>query len=188
MGRLIFILGGARSGKSGYAQELAKAEAERFGKGVLYVATATARDEEMARRVAHHRHSRPSGWRTVEEPHRVSRVIQGVDADSGALIVDCLTLLLSNILFDQRVGHPRVEGREQEKEQAVMEEIERILQAARGCPATVILVSNEVGQGVVPPTAAGRLFRDVAGRIHQRIAREAQEVYFLIAGLPQRLK
>jgi adenosylcobinamide kinase/adenosylcobinamide-phosphate guanylyltransferase len=182
MGTLTFILGGARSGKSLQAQRLAEQAARESGREVLYVATAAAGDTEMAGRIARHRAARPAGWRTCEEPRRVSAAIARVTEGTGVVLVDCLTLLISNLLLD-------LEDRpDEEIETAVLAEIEAVLAAGRACPARIILVSNEVGQGVVPPSRLGRLFRDIAGRAHQRIARQADEVYFLVAGLAQRLK
>ena len=183
MGALTFVLGGARSGKSRHAQELAEQAARQGGGGVLYVATAAAGDGEMAARIARHRASRPAHWTTVEEPLRVSAVIARAGAETGAILVDCLTLLVSNLLLAHEAGG------DEAAEAAVLAEVGALLAAARAIPrARVILVANEVGLGVVPPYPLGRLFRDAAGRVNQLIAREADEVHFLVAGLAQRLK
>ncbi len=200
MGRILFVLGGARSGKSRYAQARA-AEAAGPGRPVAFIATAEARDEEMRQRVQKHRQDRPSGWITLEAPREVGRALRELGAPAGAVgvagavsavgaagavgtvgavLVDCLTLLVSNLLL----GEP--DGAKAEK--AVLEEVGQLLSAARAAPVPVILVSNEVGQGVVPPSRLGRAFRDVAGRAHQLVASEADEVVFLTAGLAQRLK
>lgn len=182
MGKLIFILGGARSGKSTYAQQLAKrAERERDG-GVVFIATAEAGDEEMRARIERHRRDRPPGWETVEAPEGVAAVVTKVSAGRAAVIVDCLTLLVSNLL----AGSEDVNG--EEAAQRVFHEVEELIEAARTVEAEVILVSNEVGMGVVPSTRLGRLFRDIAGQAHQLLARAADEVYFMLAGLPQKLK
>ena len=184
MGRLILVLGGARSGKSGFAQGLAA----QAGGRVLYVATAAAMDEEMRLRIARHRRTRPADWQTREEPHQVARVITEAGAGVEVVLVDCLTLLVSNLLLERGIGERSTAASADSGEAAIMSEIEALLAAARESPAEVILVANEVGQGVVPPTVLGRVFRDVAGRVNQRIAAAADEVHFLVAGLARRLK
>jgi adenosylcobinamide kinase/adenosylcobinamide-phosphate guanylyltransferase len=199
MGRIIFILGGARSGKSGFAQGLAarlagasshavQAEAgpETVGSGVTYLATATAEDEEMRLRVARHRQVRPAGWKTVEEPLRVAQVLSG--ESSAVVIVDCLTLLITNILLSEGADRTDRSPGLEELEQTVMKEIEELLGQCRRIRSQVLLISNEVGMSVVPPTPLGRVFRDIAGRVNQRVAGEAEEVYFLVAGLARQLK
>jgi adenosylcobinamide kinase/adenosylcobinamide-phosphate guanylyltransferase len=180
MGRILFVLGGARSGKSRYAQARA-AEAAGPGRPVAFVATAEGLDPEMRERIRRHRQDRPSGWLTLEAPREPARALEGLGPEAGAVLVDCLTLLISNL----QLAEP---GAGAEQEQAVLGEIRRLLAAARAAPVQVILVSNEVGQGVVPASPLGRAFRDIAGRAHQLVAAEADEVVFLTAGLAQRLK
>jgi adenosylcobinamide kinase/adenosylcobinamide-phosphate guanylyltransferase len=179
VGRILFVLGGARSGKSRYAQARA-VEAAGPGRPVTFIATAESGDPEMRQRIQRHRQDRPSEWRTLEAPREAGLALRGVGPEAGAALLDCLTLLMSNLLLSQ----PDVE----QAEQAVMEEVRLLLVAARSAPVPVILVSNEVGQGVVPPSRLGRAFRDICGRAHQLVAAEADEVVFLTAGLPQRLK
>ncbi len=181
-GRLILVLGGARSGKSSFAQEYA-ARLEREEKAaVVFVATARAGDEEMRRRIEAHRQNRPRGWKTVEEPLQVSRAIDEHCAGGTVAIVDCLTLLLSNII------HEKTELDREALQNEVEKEISGIVRAVRNRRATVLIVSNEVGMGVVPSSPLGRFFRDVAGRANISLAREADEVHFLVAGIPQKLK
>jgi len=183
----VFVLGGARSGKSRYAQERAE-QAAGAGGTVLFVATAEAHDEEMRERVRRHRLARPGHWTTVEAPRGVARAVADAAPGTGAVLVDCLTLLMTNLLLSCEPlasGTPSDAGA---AEAEVLAEIERVLAAARALPAPVILVSNEVGLGVVPPSELGRAFRDIAGRAHQRVAAEADEVVFLVAGIPQRIK
>lgn len=204
MGSITFILGGARSGKSGFAKELAfrlsavpanaapanvapaEAQPGTAGTGVTYLATATVEDEEMRLRVARHRQARPASWRTVEEPLRVARALSGLT--TGVVIVDCLTLLVTNILLEQGADRADRPAGLEELEQTVMREIEELLRQCRRINGQVLLISNEVGMSVVPPTPLGRMFRDIAGRVNQRVAGEAAEVYFLVAGLARRLK
>ena len=178
MGRILFVLGGARSGKSRYAQARA-AEAAGPGRPVAFLATAEGRDPEMRERIRRHRQDRPSGWLTLEAPREPARALEGLGPEAGAVLVDCLTLLISNL----QLAAPGAGA-----EQAVLGEIRRLLAAARAAAVPVIMVSNEVGQGVVPASPLGRAFRDIAGRAHQLVAAEADEVVFLTAGLPQRLK
>lgn len=183
MGRITFILGGARSGKSSFAQQLATRLSVGSAGGVTYLATATAEDEEMKLRVTRHRDNRPAEWKTIEEPRHAAGALSGVN--SAVVIVDCLTLLVTNIILEQ--GGDRSPDLEK-LEQVVMTEIEDILKNCRRIRGQVLLISNEVGMAVVPPTPLGRTFRDIAGQVNQRVAGEAEEVYFLLAGLAQKLK
>ncbi|MEF8793180.1 bifunctional adenosylcobinamide kinase/adenosylcobinamide-phosphate guanylyltransferase [Thiohalorhabdus sp.] len=164
------ILGGARSGKSALAQQRAKAS----GASVTYVATATAGDSEMGDRIARHQAERPEHWGLVEEPAALGRVLRDRAAPGACLLVDCLTLWLSNLLA---AGEATLE-----QEQA------DFLAALTEAPGAVILVSNEVGQGVVPADPTSRRFVDEAGRLHQAVAGECERVTLVTAGLPQTLK
>ncbi|MFB6259331.1 MAG: bifunctional adenosylcobinamide kinase/adenosylcobinamide-phosphate guanylyltransferase [Thiohalorhabdaceae bacterium] len=164
------ILGGARSGKSALAQQ----RAEDASRGVTYVATATAGDAEMGERIARHQADRPDHWGLVEEPTALGRVLREQAAPGNCLLVDCLTLWLANLLA---TGNDALE-----REQA------DFLAALEDPPGTVILVSNEVGQGVVPADPASRRFVDEAGRLHQAAAGRCDRVTLVTAGLPQTLK
>jgi adenosylcobinamide kinase/adenosylcobinamide-phosphate guanylyltransferase len=175
MGQLILVLGGARSGKSAYAQRLAQALG---GEQVLVVATAETGDEEMAQRIARHRQSRPSSWRTIETSRRVGEAVRSSLDDAAVVLVDCLTLLVSNLLL--HLGEPY---RPVEAEAAVQEELETLLQVCQATPATFIVVSNEVGLGLVPETPLGRVYRDLLGQANQALAAHAQAVYLMVAGL-----
>jgi adenosylcobinamide kinase/adenosylcobinamide-phosphate guanylyltransferase len=160
---VFFVLGGARSGKSTYAEGLVEARAGPW----VYVATAQTFDEEMRTRLAEHRARRADGWRTVEEPLDLA----GALAHSGPMLVDCLTLWLTNLMLA---------GREPDWPELVA--------AIDARPAPTVFVSNEVGLGIVPDNALARAFRDTAGRLHQRIAARADRVVFMVAGLPMVLK
>lgn len=174
MGRLILVLGGARSGKSRWAERLAGSF-----RRVVYLATGEAKDEEMAARIARHRAARPAHWRTVEEPLDPAAALERAvaEAPADAVILDCVTMLLSNHLM---AG----EGFEERAEAALL----RLVHLARERGICLIAVSNEVGMGVVPASPAGRLFRDAQGRINQRLAREADEVWACLAGIAVDLK
>ena len=169
-GRVILIGGGARSGKSRFALEYAR----KLGVRRLFVATAEAFDAEMRERILHHQEERGADFATLEEPLELARLLGQVH-DSDVVVVDCLTLWLSNLLM-QNLAVEHIEGR--------VAEMVEVLKARR---QHVVLVSNEVGLGIVPESSMGRAFRDVAGRTHQRLAAEADEVYFAAMGLVVRL-
>lgn len=176
---LTLILGGARSGKSSYAEKLA---AEY--KQVLYVATAEARDGEMAQRIATHRAERPSYWQTLEAPQQVGAAITAVDpAAYEVVLLDCLTMLASNVLL----ALPETVDA-QTAEDALTAEIDGLLTAYKRTASHWIIVSNEVGLGIVPAYPLGRLYRDVLGRANQRLAAVADSVLFMVAGLPMNVK
>jgi adenosylcobinamide kinase/adenosylcobinamide-phosphate guanylyltransferase len=172
---LILVTGGSRSGKSRFAQTLAQ---QRQGPH-SYVATAQALDEEMAVRIRAHRRSRPGSWALVEETVRVPEAVAGALASSKTVVLDCVTLWMSNlILADEAFDEGRAEAAAQQ-----------LVAAARGTPAAALIaVTNEVGSGVVPDNALGRRFRDCAGRANEVIARGADEVYLLVSGIPLRIK
>ena len=173
---LTFILGGARSGKSRYAQRLA-ARAPR----VCYIATLVAGDDaEMQDRVARHQGDRPSSWCTVEAPLALADAVEAAARDTDAVLVDCLTLWLSNLSWAHRTSQPGV------LEDAVRGELRRVADAARACH--VILVSNEVGSGTVPESPVARAFRDIQGFANQWAAEVADEAILVVAGLPLYLK
>ncbi|MCD0259914.1 bifunctional adenosylcobinamide kinase/adenosylcobinamide-phosphate guanylyltransferase [Xanthomonas melonis] len=165
------ILGGARSGKSAFAERLAVDAAAE----VAYVATAQALDAEMQQRIAHHRRQRPPQWQCVEEPIHLAATLQAVAAPQCCVLVDCLTLWLSNLL-----GHPDADAFGRERA-ALLDVLPRL-------PGQIVLVSNEVGQGIVPLGELTRRFVDEAGRLHQALALQCERVVFVVAGLPTVLK
>jgi adenosylcobinamide kinase/adenosylcobinamide-phosphate guanylyltransferase len=173
------ILGGARSGKSAYAQRLAA----EHGRVVLYVATAEARDAEMAARIAAHRAERPAHWHSLETPQAVGATIQACGLSPEVILLDCLTLLASNVItpFPEPVTVEAAES-------ALSVEVESLLAAYAASAAQWIVVSNEVGLGLVPLYPLGRAYRDALGRANQRLAAIADEVLFMVAGLPLKLK
>jgi len=167
---LTLILGGARSGKSHFAEQLAlKSNLE-----VIYIATATVTDKEMATRIAHHQQQRPAHWQTVESPVYLADTLQTCAKSDTCLLVDCLTLWLNNCLFNENICW-------ETQKQAFLEQI-TTLQGQQ------ILVSNEVGQGIVPMGEVSRRFVDESGRLHQALAQLADQVIWVVAGLPQVLK
>jgi adenosylcobinamide kinase/adenosylcobinamide-phosphate guanylyltransferase len=166
---ITLVLGGARSGKSRFAEVLA----ERHPRGFSYLATAVAGDAEMAARIRAHQERRGPEWRTVEATLDVASALIGETATGQAVVVDCLTLWLGNLL---------------EADRDPENEIDALVNAFGEFGGPVVFVSNEVGLGIVPDNALARAFRDHAGRLHQRLATIADQVFFVAAGLPFRLK
>ncbi|WP_313406153.1 bifunctional adenosylcobinamide kinase/adenosylcobinamide-phosphate guanylyltransferase [Stutzerimonas kunmingensis] len=168
---LELILGGARSGKSRFAERLAV----ESGLAVTYIATSQALDGEMTARIAHHRERRPAHWALVEEPLQLARVLCEQAAANRCLLVDCLTLWLTNLLM-------------LDDAMRLAEERDALLECLDGLPGRILLVSNETGLGVVPLGELTRRYVDEAGWLHQAVAERAQRVTFMVAGLPMTLK
>jgi adenosylcobinamide kinase / adenosylcobinamide-phosphate guanylyltransferase len=167
---LVLVGGGSRSGKSRFALEYAR----RHALPLAFIATAEARDEEMLERVAAHQAERGPEFRTFEEPRNPARSIEDAGSRFGAIVIDCLTLWLSNLLLG---GVPDISR-----------ETATLLRVAAESPATVLLVTNEVGCGIVPENALARRFRDLAGSMNQQAATAAHEVYWMVFGVPMRVK
>lgn len=185
MGKLVFITGGARSGKSHFAEMLARRHPGR----VCYIATAMIADEEMARRVALHRQRRPSDWSTLECTAGLAVSLHHAAQDHDLLLVDCLTLYLAQFLPSDLSRDTVLPSELEERlHQRVDDEIAMIITMVHQIAADVIIVSNEVGSGLVPPYPVGRLFRDIMGYANQVLAREAEFAYVVIAGIPLNLK
>lgn len=166
------VLGGVRSGKSRFALEIASKASS-----VTFVATACASDDEMRVKIERHRSERPAHWRTREEPVKLAEVITETDAGDELVLVDCLTLFAANLMDAH--GQDRL---------ALLAATEDLISALSNAKCRVVLVSNEVGSGIVPAYAAGRQFRDVLGELNQRVAAVADEVILMIAGLPLPIK
>ncbi len=170
--KIIFITGGARSGKSRFAQELGR----NFPGPWAYLATAQPLDREMAERILHHKQSRSADWHTLEEPLRVAEMLRKNGDRFGLILLDCLTLWISNLMM---------EGRSEEN---IIGNADLLIQAGRATECSLIFVGNEVGMGIVPENPQARTFRDLSGLVQQKIAREADEVYLMVSGLPQKIK
>ncbi len=167
MSELILVTGGARAGKSAFAQAWAQAQ----GASVSVIATAQPLDEEMRQRIAQHRSARPATWQTLEEPLEVPLAL--AQAQGQVVVLDCLTLWVANLMQA---------GLE------VLPAVERLLEVRAGLGKTLLVVSNEVGMGIVPENALARHYRDLLGAANARLARSAQQVYLLVAGIPLRIK
>jgi adenosylcobinamide kinase / adenosylcobinamide-phosphate guanylyltransferase len=182
-GHITLVIGGARSGKSAWADQHAK----KSGRQVLYVATATAGDDEMAARIAAHQSQRPASWHTVEEPGNLLRAIQANATPGDTVVVDCLTLWVSNVVM-KAIGPTRDVDTMPPTvwttiEASVVNEAQALLTDARDRDLTLILVSNEVGMGVVPATSLGRHYRDMLGRVNQVVGSSSDSLILMVAGL-----
>lgn len=186
MGKTILITGGARSGKSSYAEKLAW---EYTGK-VLYIATSIPFDEEMKSRIKMHKESRPSKWDTYEGYKGLGAVISAKGSGYNVILLDCITVMVTNLLLE----YPGIDYENAvyedfaEAEKAIKSEVEELLAAIRKSEAAVIMVTNELGSGIVPENVLSRVFRDIAGRINQYIGSQCDEVFMTVCGLPLKLK
>ena len=198
----ILILGGARSGKSGFAQSMAA----KLGRKVLFVATGQPLDEEMASRIEEHKRMRPKNWRTLEIDVKVGQRLKERIEDADVVLLDCLSLLVSNVILNPslplslraersnllalRAGSmknlEKIDSTEAEKQ--VMAEVKELIECINKHKGTFIVVSNEVGLGLVPENKLGRVYRDLLGKANQLLAQHANEVYFMVSGIPVKIK
>jgi len=191
--QLILILGGARSGKSAFAERLAASS----GRTVTYIATATAGDDEMRTRIAHHRASRPREWHTIEEPLDLAGAVRQAYRFANVLLLDCVTLWLGNML-SQEPGQRENDDKSIEElritsnlfDEACLKQVEALLAVVQSAEPnkTLIVVTNEVGLGVVPAYPLGRVYRDTLGYVNQRLAQAADRVYLMVAGMAVDIK
>lgn len=189
MSDFVLVTGGARSGKSRFAELLAAYP--RLP--VIYIATAQVYDEEMALRVKKHQHQRPPHWGLVEEPLALSGTLQNYAQDKAVLLIDCVTLWLTNLLFSRYHEAEALEGQAYTQavhkiEQEILEEVRTVAHIAQEITPQVIMVTNEVGDGIVPDNPLGRAYRDMAGRANQILGQEAKQVYSVVAGYPTEIK
>jgi len=194
--KFILILGGARSGKSTFAQGMAA----KLGKKVLFVATGEPLDEEMASRVEEHKRTRPKNWRTLEIDIKVGQKLRSQIKDADVVLLDCITLLVSNILTmghgkplsSPLTGEDEGEGESaeaiSEAEKQVTAEMEDLIDCIDKHKCDFIVVSNEVGLGLVPDNKLGRIYRDLLGKANQFLAQHASKVYFMVSGIPIKIK
>jgi adenosylcobinamide kinase/adenosylcobinamide-phosphate guanylyltransferase len=179
MGQITLILGGARSGKSSYAQQLA----EDSGKSVTFLATAQALDDEMSARIKKHKAERPADWQTLEVPLDIASHVGQIKSD--VVILDCVTLLATNLMM-QFVKDDLVE--EAPFIEALHKEVDELIATIHTGKQDWIIISNEIGLGLVPPYQMGRVYRDLLGWANQHLAREADKVIFMVAGIPMVVK
>lgn len=171
------ITGGARSGKSRFAEELTRS----FGASCCYLATAQALDGEMDERISRHRQRRGDSWETIEEPLMIPQTLARIDGNHSAILLDCVTLWVSNLLLSCDENDPGCEDQ-------VLTHAHRLAATLRGMSTPVVLVTNEVGQGIVPENRLARLYRDIAGQANQILAASCDTVYVTISGIPLKLK
>jgi len=178
-GKLIFITGGARSGKSSFAEKVAA----KTSKEVAYIAAGQPLDEEMAHRIKKHREKRINTWETYEEPIEVRELVSRLGLEKEVILIDCLTLLTSNLLLrkEDKVEDSKWQGE-------ILVEIEKLAEVSYKVSAQVIIVSNEVGMGLVPDNPLGRVYRDILGRANSIIADKADEVFIMVSGIPLKIK
>lgn len=172
MRKITFIVGGARSGKSQFAIKLAKEKTKK----VAFIAACQPLDEEMKKRIMLHKKARPAYWQTFEEPRDIVSLLGKIGDKFELILIDCLTLLLSNLILKNF------------KEKSIEAEVNQILSALKKIKAKSIIISNEVGLGIVPENKLARDFRDIAGRINQLVAAKSDEVFFMTAGIPLKIK
>ncbi|MEA5004216.1 MAG: bifunctional adenosylcobinamide kinase/adenosylcobinamide-phosphate guanylyltransferase [Christensenella sp.] len=185
MGRIIMLTGGARSGKSTYAQQFASGY-----KDVAYVATAVNTDEEMQGRIKRHKQERPSEWTTYEEAYDLTKVVGQGKHD--VYLIDCLTVYITNLIWQEKNDWDEREVlsvREQKTlEETIEKKVQELLAVCAASAADFIIVTNEVGMGLVPENSLGRLFRDISGRANRMLAKQAYEAYFVVSGMLLLLK
>lgn len=179
---MILITGGARSGKSQFAENMA----QQYGQKILYIATAEAFDDEMKQRILLHQQRRPSSWDTFEGYLNLDEVIENSET-YDCILLDCVTILITNMMF--YYGDTEVDKMDFEKlEQIILYELKKIISAAQTRKKEIIFVTNEIGLGLIPESKLGRHFRDIAGKANQIIAEVSDTVYFLISGIPMQIK
>ncbi|HEI8856627.1 TPA: bifunctional adenosylcobinamide kinase/adenosylcobinamide-phosphate guanylyltransferase [Citrobacter koseri] len=180
---MILVTGGARSGKSRHAETLIADSPQ-----VLYIATSQIFDEEMAARIQHHRDGRPPHWRTAECWRHLDALITPDNAPEEAILLECITTMVTNLLFAMGGDTDPDNWDYAAMEQAIEGEIRTLIDACQRCPAQVVLVTNEVGMGIVPENRLARHFRDIAGRVNQRLAAAADEVWLVVSGIGVKIK
>lgn len=183
---MILITGGARSGKSSQAEELAK----HYGGNILYVATAKAFDEGMKERIKKHRERRPKTWATLEQYRGFSLLPQQKDfCDAHVILLDCVTLMITNLMLDENIDYDKISMTEMNGlEEKIKREVQSLVDVCKVHQKKFIAVTNEVGMGLVPSYMMGNIFRDISGRINQLLAKESDCVIFMVSGLPLYVK
>lgn len=181
-----FVIGGSRSGKSTFAEMKAK----EYGNNVLYIATAVVTDQAMADRVRKHREQRPSSWLTLEKYSGFQDLVNCEEFNSSdVVLVDCMTTMIGNLMFDSGLDFDICKITEvNQLEQSIVDNAMSLIEVCKKCGKRLIVVSNETGLGVVPPYYMGNYFRDISGRLNNRIGRESDFMYFIFSGIPIKLK
>ncbi len=186
MGKCILITGGARSGKSSFSEELAKS----YGSKILYIATAVAFDGEMKDRIRKHQEVRPKNWTTIESYKDVSKIIESYGDKYNCILLDCITVMLTNLMMEYFNYDMEYLGTKDYNKVEVFlkSQIDEMIDAIADANVDTILVTNELGWGIVPENPVARAFRDIAGRMNQIIGRRADQVYLTVCGIPMKIK
>jgi adenosylcobinamide kinase / adenosylcobinamide-phosphate guanylyltransferase len=185
MGRIILVTGGARSGKSTYAEEMAA----KLDGNVLYIATSIPFDDEMKLRVTKHKAQRPSRWDTLEAYKDMDINLKSRLENSSGVLLDCITIMVTNLFMEKCKDLDNISNSTAvEVEDFIKSEIEKLIKIAKNTDIPFIIVTNEVGMGIVPEYPSGRVFRDLAGRANQMLAKVADEVYLCVSGIPVKIK
>jgi len=184
--KIVLVTGGARSGKSTFGEKYIAELASR----IAYIATAIPFDDEMKSRIKHHRGSRPQEWTTVEKYFEIDRVIPSIAFEHDGIILDCVTLMVSNMMLEA----PDVDwenpdpAKVNEIQDAAIAHAKAIVEALKASKMSGVLITNEIGMGIVPENPMARAFRDIAGRVNQTIASMSDEVWLLVSGIPVKIK
>ncbi|MDO4710425.1 MAG: bifunctional adenosylcobinamide kinase/adenosylcobinamide-phosphate guanylyltransferase [Peptostreptococcaceae bacterium] len=184
MSKLIMVTGGSRSGKSCFSEKICTAASDRLA----YIATAEAMDDEMAQRIKTHQERRGSSWTTFEIPINISERLDSFDPFDHVLL-DCLTMLISNMMFSLNIDFEMIGRSEREAvEKHILDDVKKLLDGIRRSNINFVIVTNEIGLGIVPEGRLSRLYRDIVGKANQILASEADEVYFVVSGIPLKIK
>jgi len=179
------VTGGARSGKSSFAEKLI---GERY-ESISYIATAMPYDDGMKDRISKHKDSRPSNWRTYEIYEEISGEIDEISKSSDAILLDCITVMITNLILKNDVDWEKISMAEvNEIEKKLNEEVENLINEILNVTVDAVIVTNEIGSGIVPENRLARIFRDMAGRVNQKIAKASSEVYLTVSGIPIKIK
>lgn len=185
MGNIILVTGGARSGKSSFAEKLIS---ERY-ELISYIATAMPYDDGMKDRIKKHKESRPSNWKTYEIYEEISGRINEISQESNAVLLDCITVMVTNLILKNDVDWEKISMDEaNEIEKVLSEEVENLINEILKSKMDAVIVTNEIGSGIVPENKLARIFRDMAGRVNQKIAKASSEVYLTVSGIPIKIK
>lgn len=186
MNDVILVTGGARSGKSTFAENKAK----ELGKNIAYIATSIPFDEGTKDRIKKHKQSRPSNWATIEKYKDFKNIDKNNDfINSDTILLDCMTLMVSNLMFDSDIDFDKCGYDEIDNiEKSIFDEVNELLKVIEKHNKKLIIVTNELGMGIVPSYRLGSIFRDIAGKVNQYIASKASEVYFVVSGIPMKIK
>ncbi|WFD09554.1 bifunctional adenosylcobinamide kinase/adenosylcobinamide-phosphate guanylyltransferase [Tepidibacter hydrothermalis] len=185
MSQIVMVTGGARSGKSSFSEELCKCKSEK----VAYIATSIAFDDGMRDRIKKHKESRPQHWNTYETYKDIYNIIDDIKSKNDTVLLDCVTLLVNNLMFEFDVDWDEICREEIDKiESYINEQVVKLIDAIRNTELYFVFVTNELGMGIVPENRLSRIYRDIAGRVNQKIATLSDEVYLVVSSIPVKIK